>query len=264
MTTSASSSPQRLTRTTRSVLAQAKHILRPLAPYLPKLAPVPSWRRCFKVLERYGFKPATVFDIGVGFGTHALYHAYPRASYYLIDPTPESLPHMQRIARHLNAQILNIALGDRDGEAMIEIRSDIQGSTLFEEIGPRDFLRKENVKVRRFDTVIETFERPALCKIDVQGSELLVLNGMTGRIAEIDAFLLETSTIATVKGGPEAYDVLRFMKERGFVMFDVVGMKRRPLDGATAQLDMIFVAEESYFRADRRWARPLSSGFRLG
>ena len=239
-------------------------MLRPLAPYLPKLAPVPSWRHSFKVLDRYGFKPATVFDIGVGFGTHALYHAYPSAAYYLIDPTPESLSHMQRIARRLNAQILNLALGDRDGEAMIEIRADIQGSTLFEEIGPRDFLRKESVKVRRFDTVIGAFERPALCKIDVQGSELLVLNGMTGRIAEIDAFLLETSTIATVKGGPEAYDVLRFMKEHGFVMFDVVGMKRRPLDGATAQLDMIFVAEESYFRADRRWARPLSPGFRRG
>lgn len=235
-------------------MSQAKHVLRPLAPYLPKLAPVPSWRHSFKVLERYGFSPATVFDIGVGFGTHALYHAYPNASYYLIDPTAESLDHMRRIARRLDAQILHLALGDRDGEAMIEIRSDIQGSTLFEEYGPRDFLRKDRVPVRRFDTVIGNFERPALCKIDVQGSEMLVLDGMTGRIAEIDVFLLETSTLATVRGGPEACDVIRFMKEQGFVLFDVVGIKRRPLDGVTAQLDLVFVAEDSYLRADRRWS----------
>jgi len=32
-------------------------------------------------------------------------------------------------------------------------------------------------------------------------------------------------------------------------------MKRRPLDGATAQLDMVFVAEGSRFRSDHRWAR---------
>ena len=248
-------SPLHLTRATKSVAWQIKHLLRPLEPYLPKVTPVLSWQHSFKVLDRYGFNPATVFDIGVGFGTHALYHAYPDASYYLIDPTPESLHHMRRIAQRLDAKILNLALGDRDGDATIEIRSDIQGSTLFEEYGPREFLRHETIPVRRFDTVIGAFERPALCKIDVQGAEMLVLEGMTGRLKDIDAFLLETSTIATVKGGPELYDIVRFMKEHGFVIFDIVGMKRRPLDGATAQLDIAFVAEESFFRSDRRWSR---------
>jgi FkbM family methyltransferase len=238
---------------TRDVVSQVKQLLRPLEPYLPRLSPAPSWRHSIKLLGRYGFAPATVFDIGVGFGTHALYHAYPHAFYYLIDPTPESLVHMRRIAQRLNAEILNLALGDRDGEVALEIRSDIQGSTLFEECGPREILRKENVLLRRFDAVIGSFERPALCKIDVQGAEMLVLNGMGRRIHDIDAFIVETSTIATVKSGPEIYELVQFMKDKGLVIFDIVGMKRRPLDGATAQLDMLFVAEESFFRSDRRW-----------
>lgn len=250
---------RRLTRTTKGIRADVRQALRPLEPHVPKLAPVPSWRRSLKVLDRYGFRPATVFDIGVGFGTPALYHAYPNAFYYLVDPTPESLSHMRQIAQRLDARILHLALGDCDGDAMIEIRSDIQGSTLFEECGPRDFLRRENVPVRRFDTVIKSFERPALCKIDVQGAELLVLKGMTERIKDIDVFILETSIIATVQHGPEIHEVVRFMKERGFVIFDVAGMKRRPVDGVTAQLDLVFVGEGSFFRSDRRWARAESS-----
>ena len=245
---------EKIARAGKDLVPQLKQWLRPLEPYLPKIAPILSWRQSFKVLERYRFCPATVFDIGVGFGTYELYRAYPHAFYYLIDPTPESLPHMRRIARRLEAEILNLALGDRDGDVVIEIRSDIQGSTLFEECGPRGVLRQQRVPLRRFDTAIGAFERPALCKIDVQGAEMMVLAGMANRIEEIDAFIIETSTIATVKGGPEIHELVPFMKERGFVPFDVIGMKRRPLDGAAAQVDIVFVPEHSYLRADRRWA----------
>ena len=60
----------------------------------------------------------------------------------------------------------------------MEIRADIQGSTLLEEVGPRDFLRFDYVPMRRFDRLFTSFARPALCKIDVQGAELMVLEGM--------------------------------------------------------------------------------------
>jgi FkbM family methyltransferase len=252
-------SSRRISEAGKGALSQLKHFLRPFEPYLPRFLPAPSWRHSFRIFERYGFSPATVFDIGVGFGTPALYHAFPDAFYYLIDPTPESLPYMRRIVRHLDADILSIALGDHDGEAVLEVRPDIQGSTLLEECGPRGVLRTERVPLRRFDSVIGSFDRPALCKIDVQGAEMMVLSGMTGRMRDIDAFIIETSMIATVRDGPELYDVVTFMKENGFVVFDVVGMNRRPLDDATAQLDMVFVAEGSFLRSDRRWAAITSS-----
>jgi len=38
---------------------------------------------------------------------------------------------------------------------------------------------------------------------------------------------------------------------------DIIGLKRRPLDGATAQFDLLFVPESSPLRADRRWAAAL-------
>lgn len=234
--------------------AYLKTALRPLASSLPALSGLPSWPRSMRVLQRYGFAPATVFDIGVGYGTFPLYRAFPDAFYHLVDPAQESYAHMQRVARRLRCELHPVALGDRDGDALLEVRGDIQESTLLEELGPREVRRVDRVPMRRFDTLFGMIARPSLCKIDVQGAELMVLSGMANRLADIDALVIETSTIATVRGGAEVHDVVKFLGDRGFHLADVIGLRRRPLDDATAQLDLLFVPRESGPRRDRRWA----------
>lgn len=231
-----------------------KDALRPLVSTLPSLSGLPSWARTLRVLQRRGFAPATVFDIGVGYGTFPLYRAFPNAFYHLVDPARESRAYMQRLSRRLRCEIHSVALGDRDAEVALEVRADIQESTLLEEVGPRQVRRIDRVSMRRFDSLFGPIARPSLCKIDVQGAELMVLRGMTERLAEIDALVIETSTIATVKGGAEVHDVVRFLGDHGFALADIVGLRRRPLDDATAQLDLMFVPQDAGPRSDRRWS----------
>ncbi len=235
-------------------VTRLKDFLRPFISRLRTRAVVPSWDQSFRVLERYGFRPKTVFDIGVAYGTYELYRAFPDAYYHLIDPTRESLRYMQLLESQLRCEIHQTALGHRNGEVDIEIRLDIQGATLLDDVGEHEILRRDRVPMRRFDSLINGIERPSLCKIDVQGAELMVLEGMTGRLDSIDALIVETSTIASLKDGPEVHDIVHFMHDHGFVVADIVGMARRPLDGATAQLDVLFVPENSPLRSDRRWA----------
>jgi FkbM family methyltransferase len=238
----------------RAITSRLKDALRPFQPWFSASTARLSWRRSLRALQHHGFEPATVFDIGVGFGTWELYRAFPKAFYHLIEPARESRPYMEKLARRLRCDIHPLALGDYEGEVLLEVRPDIQGSTLLEEVGPRRVLRFDRVPMRRFDSLIKEIARPALCKIDVQGAELMVLRGMTGRIAEIDALIVETSTLATVTGGAEVHAVVQFMHDHGFALADVIGLKHRPLDDATAQLDLMFVPERSPQRADRRWA----------
>lgn len=216
---------------------------------------VPAWPFVLRNLRAQGFEPRTVFDIGVAHGTPELYAAFPDARYYLIDPTRESLPYMENISRRLDAKVLNVALGDKEGELEIGVRTnDIGGSTFYEEIGPLGPTRRYTVPVRRFDQAIDAFERPALCKIDVQGAEMSVLRGMGERIHDVDAILIEASVIATIKNGPEIAEVVAYLHQQGFVVYDVLGGGRRPLDRALAQLDLLFVKDDSPLRADHRWS----------
>lgn len=216
---------------------------------------VSTWPLVLRKLRRRGFTPRTVFDIGVARGTPDLYATFPNAHYYLIDPTKESLPHMNQIARQLDAEVLNIALGDSEAEMMIDVRTgDINGATFYKEVGPLNSVRQYLVQVRRFDRLVCNFERPALCKIDVQGAELQVLKGMGERLQDIDALIIECSVLATLEDGPEVSAVIAFMSQQGFALYDILDTTRRPLDTALAQVDLLFVPENSPLRADRRWA----------
>jgi FkbM family methyltransferase len=216
----------------------------------------PSWKSSLGVLKRYGLSPVTIFDIGVAQGTYQLYRAFPHASYHLIEPAHRALAHMQRLAkRRLLARVHPVALGDKDGEATFEERPDLQGSTFLDGFDGSDPQSKRyTVQVRRFDSLFKSpFERPALVKIDVQGFERAVLQGMNGCMGWIDAIIVEVSTIATLKGAPEAFEIMTLMQSSGFVLADVVGMLRRPIDDATAQLDLMFVPLDSPIRRERRW-----------
>ncbi len=216
---------------------------------------VPSFERFARRLRAAGLDPRTVFDIGVAEGTPWLYQAFPNAHFVLIDPTREALPYMRKWAQKLDAEIWNFALGDQEGVARINVRSEIGGSTFYEEIGEAEIVRTYDVIVRRFDDVVGEIVRPSICKIDVQGAELRVLRGMHKRISEIDVILCEASLIATIKSGPEIGEVFEFMREVNFVLYDIVGITRRPLDHALAQVDLVYVPAGSPLRSDRRWSR---------
>ena len=76
----------------------------------------PSWNHTFRLLRRCGLTPKTIFDVGVARGTPRLYTAFPQAVFHLIDPTRESLPFMQDIAKRYDARVHNVALGAKEEE----------------------------------------------------------------------------------------------------------------------------------------------------
>ena len=107
--------------------------------------------------------------------------------FYLVDPSRKSLPHTLAWAKKPNAEIHSVALGPISGTMEIAIRDTIIHASLLRDIGMPEIIDKYEVPVRRFDQLFHIIERPALCKIDVEGAEMMVLEGMGERIHCLDA-----------------------------------------------------------------------------
>ena len=66
--------------------------------------------------------------------------------------------------------------------------------------------------------------------------------------------ILEVSLLPFFVNGPSLYDVVHYMKDRGFVVYDIFNGHNRPLDNALAQVDIVFVREFGQFRQHHVYA----------
>ena len=98
---------------------------------------------------------------------------------------------------------------------------------------------------------------PFLIKVDVQGAELDALRGASKILQQTDLIVLEVVLFDYFEGGNKFLDVISFMSERGFVVYDIFGMHYRLLDGALSQVDISFVAEGSIFRKHHVYANAI-------
>ena len=87
-----------------------------------------------------------------------------------------------------------------------------------------------------------------MIKLDLQGAELAALDGATECLKRAKAVLLEVSFIDFERGMPQIADVLAYMKQKGFLPYDILALWHRPIDGAVAQGDVLFVPESSPLR----------------
>jgi len=100
-----------------------------------------------------------------------------------------------------------------------------------------------------------TLKGPVLLKLDVQGGELEVLRGARDVLKETELVVMETTLINQYVGAPIFHDYVAFMKERSFVVFEILAGGYTPAAGILGVVDLAFVREHSSLRKDQRWFR---------
>lgn len=240
-----------------TTLGRAKRIvnrlLEPAGHVIAHASAVPSFDRFAALLAKADLMPRTVIDVGVAYGTPWLYAAFPNAKFHLIDPTREALPFMNEWAAKLDADVHNVALGSETGTLRIRVRGTIEHATLLADVTSPEIVDDYEVKVERFDSLLNFMKRPVLCKIDVEGAEMMVLQGIGRKWDQIDAIILETSMNSLYSNGPEFGEVVSFFDSHSFAFYDFIGVKRRPYDEALHQLDAVFVPTISSLRI-KKWS----------
>jgi hypothetical protein len=89
--------------------------------------------------------------------------------------------------------------------------------------------------------------------LDIQGFELEALSGATSIFGQSEILIVETSLFEFGPRSPIARDVIAFMGERGYEIYDLAGFIRRPYDGALGQMDVVFAKTNGLLRSDNRW-----------
>lgn len=115
--------------------------------------------------------------------------------------------------------------------------------------------RRVFLDMRTLDDVVREspLESVDLLKIDAQGYELKILEGARNLLEDVELVLLEVSMIRLYEGCPLLSHVVAFMASRGFRAYDITEFHLRPLDGAMAQVDILFARDDSRLVGTEGW-----------
>ena len=213
-----------------------------------------------RCLRDNGFRPAGVVDVGAAYGdfTIACHTVFPESRFLMVEPLEEYSSYLRdTLARLTSGDVMIVAAASEAGELTINVHPDLVGSSVyFENEGKEVDGLPRRVPAETLDGLSHEkgLRPPYLIKLDVQGAELQVLEGATEVLHGAGAVILETSFLPFFNGGPLFDELVAAMRARGFVVYDIFGLTQRPLDGALAQVDVVFVPIDSPLRRDGRYA----------
>jgi FkbM family methyltransferase len=209
-------------------------------------------RTSLRQLAGFGFSPKTVVDVGAFHGdwTRVCLEIFPDAEVTCVEPQDEANSVLRELAAaHTNVRVIQGLLG-----------KEVKDSVPFAAVGPGATLLGNGPKHARqpmttLDALIEAgmSNPPQFVKLDVQGYEIEVLEGYTRYSHSCEVIQCELSLLPLVPGAPLLDEVVQYMRQRDFVMFDVEEVIQAPSDSAVWQIDALFCREDSPLRTARVW-----------
>jgi FkbM family methyltransferase len=208
-------------------------------------------------LRDRGFVPETILDVGAaqGYWTQLALYFFPAAKFHLLEPLPHHTDELKKLAaKHPNVSFTLAAAGDKTAEQYMNVTPDLHGSSLLSfqrERLPDDCV----VKIETIDSLLAAgkFAPPRFVKMDVQGFELKALEGGKKLFDSAEVFILEASFYEFMPETPRVHEVIRYMTDRGFWLYDIGGYLRRPYGNDLAQIDLVFARKTSPLIDSNRW-----------
>jgi FkbM family methyltransferase len=207
-------------------------------------SPAKSTQRGLEILAQFTPPPQTIIDIGVADGTPELYAQYSQKKFLLVEANPQYKETLQNLVENINAELEMVFCGAEEGTEILQLYKDGRKASKHVK---RDEQPLDNVSVpvKRLDDLIvkHKFLPPYLVKIDVEGAELEVLKGAEHILPDAVAVIVETSVAPRFDDQPTFAEVVWFMHQHGFALFDI-------WDGAIKynrllHLDLVFTPSQT-------------------
>ena len=205
-----------------------------------------------------GFRPRVVLDVGAakGYWSRQAARIFPDAAFFLFDPLKESEPSLKALcAGNARFHYFVMALGREPGTRRLNVARDPEASSLLEFPGQDQSAQRE-VPVETVDHLLSAgrIPKPDLVKLDVQGFELEVLAGGTALFGGGCVFVVEVNLFDFMPRCPLVHEVIGYFADRGYRLFDLAGLLRRPFQNDLGQMDLVFAPVDSPLVAESRWS----------
>ena len=164
----------------------------------------------------------TVWDVGANVGVFSVAAAARGATVVAFEPDVWLADLLERTRslsenHNLNLSVIPVAISDKDGVAQFMIAERGRASNALEEAGGHSQMggvrQKRMVPTLTLDTLCQTLAAPDFLKVDVEGAELLVLQGATALLSRRPNLLIEVSD-------NHAEQITCILKNAGYHLFD--------------------------------------------
>ena len=201
------------------------------------------------LLKKKKFSPNYIVDVGCGYGewTKKLFNIFPKSDFYLFDADKnnlEKLDILKKKYKNINYKICLLT----DDNKTYNFYNMGYGSSIFEE------QTSHNRNVEKITSTTLDQELPDelkeqtnnLIKLDVQGSEIKVLEGLRETINTFEVIILEVSIHNYNKDSPLFDKVMNYMNEKDYRLYDLFDLKRLGDNNSfLVQFDCVFVRKNS-------------------
>ena len=167
-----------------------------------------------KMVKNLISKNFVCFDIGANIGIYSLLFSRYSNLVYAFEPLPRNLSFLQRMMKLnkvKNVIIVPSAVADKNGESMFKAASNVAEGRL-DVSGTQ---RVSTISLDRFITKKQVY--PNLLKIDVEGAELLVLEGARN-------YLLNSKPIIIIEthGDLVKQECFKLLRQIGYTYFSPI------------------------------------------
>lgn len=197
--------------------------------------PYPSKLNALNRLQKFGLQIGTVIDVGVHEQTLELRQAFPDVHHILFEPAEDF---HERIAQNYDGmswELVPKAVSNRnDGGRLKKYGIDgggVSHSTLVDPTVEGTL----SVETTRLDTFLEgrSDNKPYLLKIDVDGYEVPIMQGLGAAAADVACLIVEATRETFVER-------INVAAEQGFQLIDIIDSCY--YHGIFSQADLIFVS----------------------
>lgn len=195
----------------------------------------------------------TILDVGAHRGESVRYFKsiYPEARIFSFEPNPDSYDELLKVAQEFGTQALQVAVGDTVEDECVYYRQSIShmGGLMpiyadsADSLGYARQAPNEAMIVRKtaLDQIAVDFgiDHVDILKVDVQGFELQVLQGASSLLSETDCVTIEV-LLYDLYGKQSFAEVVRFMDEAGFDLWDVANLSKNPKNFRTDWMELVY------------------------